>query len=150
VITEDDYRPAVDALNRVLQGRPNLVISIDGRPGSGKSTLAHYLAYRFRLSMIETDLFLIGQQGTPVHRTDEIARIITEQVDVYSRPIIVEGAAVLRLLGEMGRHPAFRIYISNKDAPELEDDLAADLARYEAEFSPLQRADLTIELVHFD
>jgi hypothetical protein len=149
VITEDDYRPAVDAVARALHGRPGIVIAIDGRPGSGKSTFGYYLAYRFRLSMIETDLFLVGQQGPLVHRRDEITRIIAEQVDIYSRPVIVEGAAVLRLLSGLGREPAFTIYVSNKDAPELEEDLEADLVSYEAEFSPPEHADLTLELRHF-
>lgn len=146
----DDYRPVVEALSPVLHGLPGKVIAIDGLPGVGKTEMGRYLAYRFNVSLIESDLFLIERQGRLVYRNDEIARIIAKRVDAYSpRPVIVESAVVLRLLAELERSPDFMIYITNKDAPKSRGSLLADLKAYEAEFSPRERADLTIALDHF-
>lgn len=142
---EHDYHLVVDALVPVLHDLPGKIVAIDGRPGVGKTTLGRFLAYRFNVSLIETDLFLLEGQGRLVYRNDEIARIIEKRLR-QPRPVVVEGAAVLRLLAELNHQPDFTVYIINKDAPENRGDLARDLAAYETQFSPRQRADITIEL----
>lgn len=143
---ERDYAVVVEALKPVLHNLPGKIVAVGGLPGVGKTTLGRFLAYRFNVSLIETDLFLVPSQGRLVYRNEEIARIVAKRVDASERPVIVEGSAVLRLLAELKRRPAFTIYISNKDAPESNRDLVADLEAYYAEFSPHDRADLTIAL----
>jgi hypothetical protein len=147
VMTQDrDYTAITEALKPVLHNLPGKIVAIDGLPGVGKTTLGRFLAYRFNVSLIETDLFLIERQGRMVYRNDEIARIISKRVDAYSpRPVIIESAVVLRLLAELERRPDFTIHITNKDAPESHGDLLADLNAYEAQFSPKDRADLAVE-----
>jgi hypothetical protein len=92
----------------------------------------------------------IGSTSRSLKRNEEIARIVAKRVDEADRPVIVEGATVLRLLAELKRQPDFTIYIANKDAPESRDSLLADLNAYYAEFSPNSRADLAIEFEHCD
>ena len=147
----DEYRPVVKALGPLLHGLPGMIVAIDGLPGVGKTEMGRYLAYRFNVSLIETDLFLIEQQGRLIYHNNQIGRIIAKRGDAHSPcPVIIEGAAVLRLLAELERHPDFMIYITNKEAPASQGSLLADLEAYEVQFSPRQRANLTIALDHFD
>ena len=149
--TEADYAPAVEVLKPVLYNLPGKIIAIDGHPGVGKTTLGRYLAYRFNVSLIETDLFLIRRQGVMAHHEVCISEAIGSRIDEEDpdsrRPVIIEGSTVLRLLARMGRRPDFIIHIKNDDAPESSDTLAADLAQYEAEFSPAKKADLTLRIL---
>jgi hypothetical protein len=140
------YELAVSALSTLLYDLPGKLIAIDGYPGVGKTPLGRFLAWRFNVSLIETDLFLIPAQGRLVHRNEEIVRIIDRRLDI-PRPVIVEGCSVLRLLSGMGRKPDFLIYVTNQSAPKPHGDLAADLAAYDAEFSPRDRAGLLLDLV---
>jgi hypothetical protein len=65
-------------------------------------------------------------------------RIVTKRIDGYSpRPVIVEGAAVLRVLTAIGRSPEFVIYVTNENAPESHGDLAADLEHRTQKWTPL-------------
>jgi hypothetical protein len=95
------------------------------------------------VSLIETDLFLSDWQGKLVHRSDEIARVIDKRLKKPA-PVIVEGVVVLRLLAALGRPADFTIYVSNENAPET--SLADEIAAYDAEYTPLQRADLLLDL----
>jgi glycerophosphoryl diester phosphodiesterase len=142
---ERDYAPAVDALKLVLENLPGKIVAIGGLPGVGKTTLARYLAYRFNVSMIETDMFLIRDQGVMKYHNDWINRVIASRIDRdddWQRPVIVEGATVLRLLDEIGRTADFFIHVTDEDAPESRGSLAADLKEYEAEYTPPLKANL--------
>jgi hypothetical protein len=139
------YLTAVDALIPVLHDLPGKVIAIDGNPGAGKTPLGRYLAWRFNVSLIETDLFLIARQGRAAYRTDEVARIIDRRMQI-DRPVVVEGVTVLRLLASINRKPDFLIYVTNESAPEMRGSFAADLGAYDAEFTPRKRADLVLTL----
>jgi hypothetical protein len=147
---ERDYTAVVEALAPVLENLPGKIVAIGGLPGVGKTTLGRYLAYRFNVSLIETDLFLLPGKGRLVYRNEEIARIVAKRVDASSRPVIVEGTAVLRLLTDLERKPDFTIYVTNKDAPESHGDLLRDLKAYYAEFLPSSLADLKIEFYDCD
>jgi hypothetical protein len=141
------HEAAAAALAPLLHGLTGKLVAIDGHPGVGKTTLGRFLAWRFNVALIETDWFLIERQGRLVYRNDEIARIITKRIDGWNpKPVIVDGASVLRLLTATGRSPDFVIYVTNKNAPESYGDLAADLAAYDAEFAPRERADLTLAI----
>ena len=95
------------------------------------------------MSLIETDLFLDDGQGKLVYRSNEIARVIDKRLKKPA-PVIVEGVMVLRLLAALGRPADFTIYVANENA--LETSLADEIAAYEAEHTPLQRADLLLDL----
>jgi len=102
-----------------------------------------YLAWQFNVSLIETDLFLDDGRGKLVYRSNEITRVIDKRLKKPA-PVIVEGVLVLRLLGALGRPADFTIYVANENAPET--SLADEIAAYDAEHRPLQRADLVIDL----
>jgi uridine kinase len=140
-----EYAQLVQALTPVLHNLPGKIVSVDGRPGVGKTTLGRFLAWRFNVTLVETDLFLIERQGRLVYREDEIARIIEKRLR-KPRPVIVDGAAVLRLLASIRQRSDFAVYVTHPDAPESHGTLADDLAAYDAEFSPRERADCVVAL----
>jgi hypothetical protein len=140
-----EYDHAAISLEPVLRDLPGKIVAIDGYPGVGKTSLGRFLAWRFNVSLIETDLFLIERQGRMVHRNDEIARILKKRIDI-PRPVIVEGCAVLRLLSGLTRSPDFLIYVTNNDAPVVGGELATDLAEYDEKFSPREQAGLMLEI----
>ena len=94
------YNLATAALTPVLHGLPPVVIAIDGLPGSGKTTLGRYLAWYFNISLVETDLFLIRSQGFK-HRMSDLSEVVSTRL-TNERPIIIDGAAVSWILGELG------------------------------------------------
>jgi adenylate kinase family enzyme len=138
-----EYANVVAALTPVLADFPAKIIAIGGHPSSGKTSLGRYLAWQFNVSLIETDLFLDHGRGKLVYRSNEIARLIDKRLKKPA-PVIVEGVVVLRLLGALGRPADFTIYVLNENAPET--SLADEIAAYEAEHTPLQRADLVLDL----
>ena len=142
-----DYEPAVTALAPLLHNLPGKLIAIDGLPGAGKTTLVRFLACTFNVSLIETDLFLVEGPGRLVYRKDEIDQLIEKRLK-KPRPVIVEGASVLRLLADLNRNADFLIYLTNQNAPEIGGSLALDLANYHASFTPDAKADLVLPLNH--
>lgn len=144
MIRERDYTEVLNALTPVLCKPPPKIIAINGRNGVGKTQLGRYLAYRFDVTLIETDLFLIEDQDRYVHRNDEIARIIAKRLEGFRWHVIVEGVTVLRLLSQLKRKPDFTIYITNKQVTEIGGPFPKDLQAYEAEFLP-HKANLTFD-----
>src|ERR1700691_3860767 len=90
----------LSALAPILYNLPGKLVAIDGRSGTGKTTLGRYLAWRFNVSLVESDLFLVPSQGTLVYHNEAINRVIARRIE-KPRPVIVEGVAVLRLLAEL-------------------------------------------------
>lgn len=140
------YSQAVGALTTRLAGLPPYLIGIDGRDGSGKTTLGRYLAWSFNISLIETDLFLVGEQDELKYYDDQIQRIIRARL-AKSRPVIVEGVALLRLLNRLGVKPDFLVYVRH---PEQSSGriLEPILDGYEAEYRPTTKSDLLLTLDH--
>lgn len=144
---ERDYEPAVEALKPVLHNLPGKIIAIGGLPGVGKTSLGRYLAYRFNVSLIETDLFLLRGRGMTVYREDWINQVISSRIErdeTWQRPVIIEGATVLRLLDMIERRPDFFIHVINDNRPTSASTLAADLECYDAEYAPTSAADITL------
>ncbi len=140
------YTDVVKFLAPRLRNLPPILIAIDGWTGVGKTTLGRYLAWRFNVTLLETDLYL-RRRGTLAHRDKEIARLIASRLsegrEGARRPIIVEGTAVLRLLARIGRQPDFLVYVANSlvdDAGHLTDDLIA----YDLEWRPREKANVAI------
>lgn len=140
------YNDIMTALTPVLYNLPGKLIAIDGHSGVGKTTLGRYLAWRFNISLIETDLFLIPSQGKLVYFTEALKHVIARRL-AKPRPVIVEAVAVRRLLRYLALEPDYVIYVSSNDAPESRS-LKDEIASYDAEFKPATSADLVIHVDH--
>jgi hypothetical protein len=141
-----EYAQAVAALEPVLDARDGKVIAIGGWPLSGKTTLGRYLAWQFNVSLIETDVFIIPNQGVIEHREDEVARVIEHRIGgAYPNPVIIEGATVLKLLARLGVKPDFSIYVERPSDHDA-GNLTAELDAYHKEFRPREAADLIMPL----
>ncbi|WP_146742378.1 AAA family ATPase [Oleiagrimonas sp. MCCC 1A03011] len=144
-IASHSYNLATAALTPVLHDLPPVVVAIDGLPGSGKTTLGRYLAWYFNVTLVETDLFLLQGQGFK-HRMSDLSQVVSARL-ARERPIIIDGAAVHRLLGELGREAAFTIYVSNT-GPSAGESPFPEVKAYEANQHPRETADLVVELCH--
>src|SRR5882757_5998199 len=114
------YAEAVAALEPILDARDGKIIAIGGWPLSGKTTFGRYLAWQFNVSLIETDLFIIPDQGEIVHREDEILRILEHRLGGHNpNPVIIEGATVLKLLAKLNVKPSFTIYVARPSDHEV-------------------------------
>jgi hypothetical protein len=145
-IIRPQYAEVVKALTPVLHDLPPKLIAIDGWPGVGKTTLGRFLAWRFNVSLVETDLFLIPRQGKLVYLEHELSRIIDKRLCGGSpRPVIVEGIAILRLLAKLRHTPDFVVHVSNVLVTSA-GNLAEEVTAYEATFRPRERADVAIQV----
>ncbi len=111
-----EYALALEKLEPVLYGLPPKIIAIDGKAGAGKTTLGRYLAWRFNISLLETDLFLHKNKGKLIYRKEDVKAVIQSRMD-SDRPIVVEGIDSLRLLKELDLDHAFHIRVDCRDAP---------------------------------
>jgi hypothetical protein len=141
-----EYNEIASALAPILYDLPGKLIVIDGRSGTGKTTLGRYLAWQFNVSLVETDLFLIPNQGELLYLNDALVHVIAGRLQ-KPRPVIVEGVAVRRLLRDLALKPDYVIYVSSNDAPESRS-LKDELISYEEEFKPRANANLVISVSH--
>jgi uridine kinase len=106
---------------------PPKVIAITGLMLAGKTTIARFLAWYFNISLIETDHYLVPNQGF-TYETSEINRIITNRL-ALPRPVIIEGIKALEILAEIAKPPDIIIYIKNisnintKEEPEQKPEM---------------------------
>jgi len=142
------YEAAVSALTPVLHDLPGRVVAIEGRDGVGKTTLGRYLAWHFNVSLIETDLFLVRNQGRLVYRDVEISQLIDARLK-KPRPVIIEGVAILKLLQRLKVTPDFLIYVRNPFESGSQG-LSAELSDYERTFTPEAKANVVVTLDHGD
>jgi len=129
-----------------LVGFPRCIIAIDGRDGDGKTTLGRFLAWYFNVTLLETDLYLIGDNSLRRH-TEEIRHVIDARLE-RRLPMIVEGVGVLQLLEDVGRKPDFHIYIRNRRTHWVGSQVAAMLKTYEDKYEPWKVADKLVEVEH--
>jgi hypothetical protein len=140
------YKEVMTALAPILYDLPAKLIAIDGQLGVGKTTLGRYLAWLFNISLVESDLFLIPNQGQLVYLQDALKHVIASRLD-KPRPVIVESVAVRRLLRDLALKPDYVIYVSSSNAAESRS-LKEEIASYEAEFKPATSADMVIDVEH--
>nr|WP_306265238.1 hypothetical protein [Pararhizobium sp. IMCC3301] len=140
----EEYATALQALKPILHDLPAVIVAIDGRVGSGKTTLGRFLAWRFDVSLIETDLFLHRNEGKFTYRNDQIAGIIDHRME-SDRPVIIEGMVALRLLEEVGREHDFHIHLICDD---FEGSSITEQAweQYDADYRPSAKANLSLKL----
>lgn len=137
-----EYVEALEALKPVLIDLPFKIIAIDGRPGVGKTTLGRFLAWRFNISLIETDLFLIRNQKAYIYRSEEIKSLIEHRREM-SRPVVVDGIVSLKILDELSYRPDFHIHVKceqsiSKPLQEFSD--------YTEKYKPSTNSDLVLNL----
>lgn len=137
-----EYATVVSALTPILYDLPPKLIAIDGRSGTGKTTLGRYLAWRFNVSLVEADLFLIPNQGRLTYQMDALRHVIRSR---SRTTVIVESIANLQLLAELKFQADFLVYVSSKAAPESRG-LTKIMAAYEKEWAPKERADVRVDL----
>ena len=140
------YPRAVQALTPVMRDLAGVIVTIDGHDGAGKTTLGRYLAWRFNVTLIETDLFLIPTRDYVIHLDDQINRIIERRLSL-PRPVIVEGVAILQLMRRINRVSDFKIYVADSGR-SASRPMQRMLAAYEREFKPVKTADLVLKIEH--
>ena len=77
---ETDYRLITEKLDDYLFNLPKKVIAIDGLDGAGKTTLGRFLACRYNISLIETDLFIKSKDENLAYDEENISRIIHKRL----------------------------------------------------------------------
>ena len=137
-----EYTTALKALEPILYNLPEKVVVIDGRPGVGKTTLGRFLAWRFNVSLIETDLFLDKSQGHYSYREEDLKAVITSR-KISERPVIVEGVVALRVLDDINIQPDFHIHVTCEDATA---SLTQDYEAYVKKYTPKKNADISLDL----
>ena len=137
-----EYNEALRELEPVLHDLPPKIIIIDRFPCSGKTTLGRFLAWRFNISLVETDLFLIRNQGSFIYRNRDIRAVIEHRIQ-SDRPIIIEGVVALKILNDVGYDSSFHIRVC---CDETADEAASDTSWQEYLTSYKPRADASLML----
>lgn len=140
-----EYAFALSALEPVLYDLPPKIIAIDGKSGIGKTTLGRFLAWRFNISLLESDLFLIRNRHSRLkYRMDDIGNIINSRIR-GGCPIILDGIVALRLLRDLQKKHDFHIHVVGEQA-NGDSNFEAQWKAYESEFMPQNSADLVLKL----
>ena len=137
-----EYAIALNAIKPILHDLPFKVVAVDGKPGSGKTTLCRFLAWRFNISLLETDLFLIRNQGAYVYRVQEIKAII-EHRRCADRPILVEGVVVRKILNQIDVNPDYNIHVI---CPQSLSRPLSEYNEYKQQYDPENSADLVLNI----
>lgn len=137
-----EYALALSALKEILFNLPFKIIVIDGRPGVGKTTLGRFLAWRFNISLVETDLFLVQQQGHYIFRNTALNSVIGNRRAI-DRPVIIEGVTSLAILSELKLNFDFHIHVTCEDAVS---SVLPEYSDYLRMYNPCGSADLILDL----
>lgn len=139
-----EYASVLEALEPILYDLPPIIVAIDGRAGTGKTTLGRFLSWRFNVSLLETDLFLIKRQNAFVYRYAAIKKVILSRI-ASNRPIIVEGVVSLSLLKKLKFDTAFHVRIECNDS-DGSSWMNESWDTYASEFTPKVSSSLTLDL----
>lgn len=141
-----EYITALSALKPVLDDLPPKIIAVDGAPGVGKTTLSRFLAWRFNITLLETDLFLEESRQTYAYRLDDMRRVLVARLK-RDRPVIAEGVVVLRVLADLNLEPSYHIHVKCDDVVSPKSD---EWLSYIEEHTPIACADLVLDLPVLD
>jgi uridine kinase len=142
-ICPPEFKEVADQISPNLLNLPGKILAIDGRDGVGKTTLGRFLAWYFNVSLVETDLFWRrGEDGG--YELAQIRRLVTRRLSI-PRPIIVEGITVLEILQSIRTAPDILVYVERSDW-EGSESLRSRLVKYETDFSPKMKADISLSL----
>ncbi len=142
------YLAVVSDLEALLEDLPGKLVGLDGRDGVGKTTFGRYLAWRFNVSLIESDLFLKRGSSEPEYRLREINRIIQFRLE-KPRPVILEGIALQRLLEQLGR-PADYVFYCYSELYNTGSSLGSWLDEYDSKYRPRECASAIADLTYTD
>jgi len=139
-----EYKLLTDTLDEKLNGLPGFIITIDGFYGCGKTSLGRYLAYKYNVTLLETDLF-IEKPGLPVAYNYEcIKQIIQHRLGSRS-PIIVEGIFCQKILKKLGYTKDYSIFVK-KTEYEGDDPLHEEISKYHQAYNIPSICDKTISI----
>lgn len=145
----EEYAVILSSLEPILYNLPPKIISIDGKSGVGKTTLGRFLAWRFNVSLVETDLFLERQKDGFDYRYADIKAVILSRITGHNaRPVIVEGMCSLKVLKTMEFASDFHVRVdcSNADDSQpINEELWPD---YSSEFPLNRQTSLIIDIPH--
>lgn len=143
---ELDYERITEQLDAYLFDLPRKVVAIDGPDGAGKTTLGRFLACRYNISLIETDLFIRNEGKTFAYDEESMSRVIHKRLEL-ERPVIIEGIKLLETLECLKIPYDFLIYLENANYRGSKM-LAETLRFYGKRYKPKQQADIPLQLNH--
>ena len=126
----------IETLRAKLQPWRAYVIAIDGRDGAGKSPLGRLLAFKLRVPLVETDLFLVPEKDELEYRIDCLRSVIDSRLS-HNRPVMVECIFMLQLLDDLSIKPDFVIHVTS-DGCDGSYVWAEQFSKYESEFDPVR------------
>ena len=134
----------IEKLSKDLKSRKPSIIGIDGPLASGKTILAKQLALEFDFSCIHIDTFLDGKKGK--YYSDIKFKELKKQIESSTRPLIIEGACLLKIFDTFKIVPDYLVYIiSSVDSYKKKpDQLETEVEEYTQKYLPEKRADLNI------
>jgi hypothetical protein len=142
----EQYAPATALLEPMLYpDRKPLIIAVDGWPGVGKTTLCRFLSWRFNVTIVEADQFLVPRRGRLVYRLKHVAELIRGRGKV---PLFIESVAVLKLLRKLKLDHNILIYVTNNAVAEIDaaSSLGPELLAYDDKYRPQHVANLVLNL----
>jgi uridine kinase len=144
LIAPDSYLEARALIRKALDfpRRLPLLIGIDGVDGAGKSSLAAWLSWQLQMTALSLDVYLIRDSDPITWRFEDLTRAVEgAQHDPPTRPVIVEGIALLRVLKTIGRLADFKVYVEKDEhTPGMRDYLNS----YIEEHRPQEKANYVL------
>jgi uridine kinase len=144
LIAPESYLKARALIRKALEfpRRLPLLIGIDDVDGAGKSSLAAWLSWQLEMPALHLDVYLNRDTDPITWRLDDLARAIEgAQYDPPTKPVILEGIALLRVLKSVGRSPDFHVFVE-KD--EHEAGMRDYLKSYLDEDRPQEKANYVV------
>jgi len=152
IIERKEYKEPLEKLKTLTNTGASKIIAIDGRPNAGKSTFARFLSWKLEISLIETDVFLIPNQGTLKYETSLLEDVFKNQRK-WEKSIIVEGTCILDLLIELKVPYNYHLLVTSEDncsCLEIYEKCKCILGNecndYDEQFKPNENADLVVHL----
>ena len=123
------------------------IVGIDGFDRCGKTTLGRYLAWRFQITLIETDIFLqvdnYNDFADLKHNYPALKQVIQRRLGSKRHPVIVEGIALLQIFERLQLTPDFMVFCEPTNYETL-SYLGEELIKYEEKYNAKLRANKVV------